>query len=233
MGTGGADAGGRRSAGSPVGGGSDPGTSAGVRVLIALAAGLAAFGVAILFTPWQVAITIAWIVAASVFLVWIWINVRGSDGPRTAELATVEDPSRFVADLLLVAASGASLIAVALALLQASTEHGSTKDLIIAVAGLCLVVSWTTVNTVYALRYASLYYGDVPGGIAFDGEPSPTYADFAYLAFTIGMTYQVSDTPLSTRQIRKTALRHALLSFVFVTSVVAMTINIVAQLFTG
>jgi uncharacterized membrane protein len=94
-------------------------------------------------------------------------------------------------------------------------------------------VSWTTVNTVYALRYASLYYGDVPGGIAFDGEPSPTYADFAYLAFTIGMTYQVSDTPLSTRQIRKTALRHALLSFVFVTSVVAMTINIVAQLFTG
>ena len=47
------------------------------------------------------------------------------------------------------------------------------------------------------------------------------------------MTYQVSDTPLSTRTIRKTALRHALLSFVFVTSLVAMTINIVAQLFTG
>ena len=206
---------------------------AGVRVLVALTAGLGALGLALLLTPWQVAITIAWIVSASVFLVWIWINVRGSDGPRTAELATVEDPSRFVADLLLVAASGASLIAIALALLQASTEKGTTKDLIIAVAGLCLVVSWTTVNTVYALRYASLYYGDVPGGIAFDGEPSPTYADFAYLAFTIGMTYQVSDTPLSTRQIRKTALRHALLSFVFVTSVVAMTINIVAQLFTG
>jgi uncharacterized membrane protein len=202
-------------------------------VVIALAAGVAAFGVAILFMPWQVSITIAWIAAASVFLVWIWINVRGSDGPRTAELATTEDPSRIVADLLLVAASSASLVAVALALLQASTEQGTTKDLIIAVAGLCLIVSWTTVNTVYVLRYASLYYGDVPGGIAFDGEPSPTYADFAYLAFTIGMTYQVSDTPLSTRQIRKTALRHALLSFVFVTSVVAMTINIVAQLFTG
>jgi uncharacterized membrane protein len=209
------------------------GTSAGVRVLVALAVGVGALAVALFLTPWQVAITVAWIVSASVFLVWIWINVHGSDGPRTAELATVEDPSRFVADLLLVAASGVSLVAVALALLQGSTEQGTAKDLITAVAGVGLVVSWTTVNTVFTLRYASLYYGDVPGGIAFDGEPSPTYADFAYLAFTIGMTYQVSDTPLSTRAIRKTALRHALLSFVFVTSVVAMTINIVAQLFTG
>ena len=205
---------------------------AGVRVLVALGAGVGALAVALLLTPWQVAITIAWIVAASVFLVWIWINVRGSDGARTAELATVEDPSRIVADLLLVAASGASLAAVAFALLKSSTEQGAAKDLIIAVAGLCLIVSWTTVNTVFTLRYASLYYRDVPGGIEFKGEPLPTYADFAYLSFTIGMTYQVSDTQLSTRLIRKTALRHALLSFVFVTSVVAMTINIVAQLFT-
>ena len=206
---------------------------AGVRVLVALTAGLGALGLALLLTPWQVAITIAWIVSASVFLVWIWINIRGSDGRRTADLATVEDPSRIVADLLLVAASGASLVAVALALVEASTERGAPKVLVTGVAGVCLVVSWTTVNTVFTLRYASLYYGDVPGGIAFDGEPSPTYADFAYLAFTIGMTFQVSDTPLSARTIRKTALRHALLSFVFVTSVIAMTINIVAQLFTG
>ena len=62
---------------------------------------------------------------------------------------------------------------------------------------------------------------------------SPTYGDFAYLAFTIGMTYQVSDTSLTSKQIRMTALRHAFLSFVFVTSVVAMTINVVAGLFTG
>jgi uncharacterized membrane protein len=206
---------------------------AGVRVLVALASGLGTLVLGLLTMPWQVAITIAWIVSAGVFLVWIWINIRGSDGRRTADLATVEDPSRIVADLLLVAASGASLVAVALALVEASTERGAPKVLVTGVAGVCLVVSWTTVNTVFTLRYASLYYGDVPGGIAFDGEPSPTYADFAYLAFTIGMTFQVSDTPLSARTIRKTALRHALLSFVFVTSVIAMTINIVAQLFTG
>jgi uncharacterized membrane protein len=173
-------------------------------------------------------------VTAGVWLARVWFGIRGVDGGRTAELATSEDPSRIVADVLLLAASGASLVAVALALLEASALSGATKDLTIAVAGVCLVVSWTTVNTVFMLRYASLYYGDEPGGIEFpDGDGPPTFADFAYLAFTIGMTYQVSDTPIATREIRSTALRHALLSFVFVTSVVAMTINIVAQLFTG
>jgi uncharacterized membrane protein len=142
----------------------------------------------------------------------------------------MEDPSRIVADLLLVAASGASLAAVAFALLKSSTEQGAAKDLIIAVAGLCLVVSWTTVNTVFTLRYASLYYGDVPGGITFDGEPSPTYADFAYLAFTIGMTYQVSDTGVSQKRVRRVVTRHAVLSFVFGTTIIAVAINAVANL---
>jgi uncharacterized membrane protein len=206
---------------------------AGVRVLIAFAAGAVAFGLAIPRTPWPVAVTIAWIVSGGIFVVWVWLTVRRADAPATARLATVEDTSRVATDLLLIAASGASLVSVALALLESSSEVGAARDIIITVAGLCLLVSWTTVNTVFTLRYARLYYGGTPGGIEFGGEPSPSYADFAYLAFTIGMTYQVSDTQLSSREMRKTALRHALLSFVFVTSVIAMTINIVAQLFTG
>ena len=206
----------------------------GVRVAVAGVGGLLTFGAAIAFAPWQVAITLAWAVAASIWLIWVWLSVRGADGGRTAELATAEDPSRALADGMLVVASGASLVGVALALLEASAEHGIAKDLTTAVAGICLVVSWTTVNTVFMLRYASIYYGDEPGGVGFDdAEGPPTFGDFAYLAFTIGMTYQVSDTPLTSRAIRVTALRHALLSFVFVTSVVAMTINIVAQLVLG
>jgi uncharacterized membrane protein len=208
-------------------------TRAATRVWVASACGIAAFGIAIVFTAWQIAIMLAWIAAAGVFLAWVWLNVRHADARRTEMLATREDPSRIAADLLLVGASGASIVAVALALLKASTEQGTAKTLVIAVAGVTLVVSWTTANIVFTQRYASLYYGDVPGGIEFGGSERPTYADFAYLAFTIGMTYQVSDTQLSARAMRKTALRHALLSFVFVTSVIAMAINIVAQLFTG
>ena len=80
------------------------------------------------------------------------------------------------------------------------------------------------------LRYASLYHSN-GGGISFPGTDMPDYGDFAYLALTIGMTYQVSDTALKDRTIRRTALRHALLSFVFGTGILAVTINVVAGLF--
>jgi uncharacterized membrane protein len=80
------------------------------------------------------------------------------------------------------------------------------------------------------LRYARLYYADPVGGVDFNEDVRPDFSDFAYLAFTIGMTYQVSDTDLTNRRIRRTALRHALLSFLFGTVIVAMTINIVAGL---
>ena len=207
---------------------------AGRRVVVAFAVGAIVFGLAVQKMPWQVAIIVSWIASATLYLVWVWHNVGRADAERTASLATSEDPSRFLAELLIVVASGASIVGVALALIQSSSGSGLANDLIVAVAGVCLVVSWSTVNTVFMLRYARLYYGDEPGGIRFgEKDQRPAYSDFAYLAFTIGMTYQVSDTTLASREIRSAALRHALLSFVFVTSVVAMTINIVAQLFTG
>jgi len=93
-----------------------------------------------------------------------------------------------------------------------------------------VVASWTMAHTVFTLKYAELYYYKPQGGIDFGDDHEPTYADFAYLAFTIGMTYQVSDTTLQTRQMRAVALRHALLSFLMGTVVIATTINLVANL---
>jgi uncharacterized membrane protein len=86
------------------------------------------------------------------------------------------------------------------------------------------------VHTVFMLRYAQLYYAGEQGGIDFNQADPPTYTDFAYLAFTIGMTFQVSDTPLRSKVIRRTALRHALLSYLFGTGILATTINLVASL---
>jgi uncharacterized membrane protein len=73
-----------------------------------------------------------------------------------------------------------------------------------------------------------MYYED--GGVDFNERAPPCYTDFAYLAFTIGMTFQVSDTDLQTREFRRVALCHALLSFVFGTGILATTINLVASL---
>jgi uncharacterized membrane protein len=96
---------------------------------------------------------------------------------------------------------------------------------------LSVALSWAAVHTVFALRYAHLFYGH-SGGIDF-GSDAPDYRDFAYLAFTIGMTFQVSDTAIGSQEIRRTVLRHALLSYVFSVVIVATTINVIVGLFRG
>jgi len=96
-----------------------------------------------------------------------------------------------------------------------------------------VVLSWTVVNTVYTLRYADLHYQSGAAGIAFGEEPGqerPTYRDFAYVAFTIGMTYQVSDTTVRDRRIRRTVLAHALLSYLFGVVIVGGSVNLIAGL---
>ena len=105
--------------------------------------------------------------------------------------------------------------------------------LLIGVAVLTVVLSWTVVNTVYTLRYADLHFRSGGVGIAFgdrDGQEQPTYRDFAYVAFTIGMCYQVSDTTVRDRRIRGTVLSQAFLSYLFGVVIVAGSVNLIAGL---
>ena len=191
--------------------------------------GLAVGVTVALFAPWQVATLLAWDTAALAFCAWVWAAVRDTDAATTRRIATREDSSRAAADIILIAAGVASLLGVGLTLLKASTEIGTTQALITAVAVITVVVSWLAVHTVFVLRYAHLYYRE-GGGIDFHDNEDPEYADFAYVAFTLGMTFQVSDTDFTSKTIRAAALRHALLSYVFGIAVIAMTINVVASL---
>ena len=86
------------------------------------------------------------------------------------------------------------------------------------------------VQTVFTSHYARLYYSQPAGGIDFNQGTPPRYVDFAYLAFTIGMTFQVSDTALQTSALRAVALRQALLSYLLGAVILATTINLVAGL---
>ena len=206
------------------------GASAGIRVAVGTAAGTAV-GIASAFVlPWQAAVLTGWDTAAGVFLVWVWGTVARLGGEETASVATREDPNRAVADLTLVGASIGCLVGVGFTLVKAAHSEGSAAGGLVALAVASVVISWAVVHTVFMLRYARLYYGDPVGGIDFNEDIPPDFSDFAYLAFTIGMTYQVSDTDLTKRPLRRTALRHALLSFLFGTFIVAMTINVVAGL---
>ena len=199
------------------------------RVLVCGAVGLAVFAVAAMATPWEVSTLLGWDAAAATFCAWVWIVTHAADASTTELHATREDDSRTAADLILVAASTASLLGVGLTLLLASEETGATRALTVALAVATVVVSWLAVQTVFILRYAHLYYLE-GGGIDFHGDEAPTYRDFAYVALTLGMTYQVSDTDISSKRIRAAALRHALISYVFGIAVIAITINVVAGL---
>jgi uncharacterized membrane protein len=178
---------------------------------------------------WSVAALCASDVAALVFVVWVWINVRGADPAATAQIARTEDASPVAAESVLVTAGAASLVAVAFTLAEAGDATAPERGLLTALAVVSVALAWMSVHTVHVLRYARLYYSPPVGGIDFGDEP-PGYADFAYLAITIGMTFQVSDTALMVKRVRRVALHHALLSYVFGTVIVAITVSTVASL---
>ena len=201
------------------------------RALVAFAAGLGACGVATAFAPWQAAVMIGWSTLSAVVVAWTLLAVWSLDGDATAALATRADESRAVADVLLTLAAIASLVSIGFALVKAAQSKGTPEAILTALAILSVVLSWAMVHVIYALHYAHLYYSAGEGdGIDFNSDPEPDYHDFAYVAFTIGMTFQVSDTNLTAKSIRRAALRHALLSYLFGVVVIAMAINGVAGL---
>ena len=181
---------------------------------------------------WSVAALFAEDVAALVFLVSVWSTIATADAPATSRLARKEDASRAAADAVLIGAGAASLLAVVFTLGQAGDTGPPGRGLLTALVIGSVALAWTSVHTVYLLRYARYYYSQPEGGIDFHGD-TPDYRDFAYLALTIGMTFQVSDTDLVSRRVRHAAVHHALLSYVFGTGIVAITVSSVAALLAG
>jgi uncharacterized membrane protein len=203
------------------------------RTVIVGSIGLIVAVVLLWFVPWGMAVVAGWDVAALAFLASVWPIIIGADSSHAAQLATREDETRGSATALLVAASVASLLGVGFAITLARGESGPLQGLLIGAAVLTVVLSWTVVNTIFTLRYADLHFGSAEAGIAFDnsdGPEGPTYRDFAYVAFTIGMCYQVSDTTVRSRRIRRTVLSHALLSYLFGVAIVGGSVNLIAGL---
>jgi uncharacterized membrane protein len=205
-------------------------TTAGTRVTISASLGVAAGIVVSFFTIWQAAILIGWDVAVISLLAWIVFAVAWLDAGETERRAVREDPSLRLSELLVLSAGVALLAAVGLVLASAGNATGTARAMEIALGVASVSLSWVLVHIVFMLRYARAYYGTPRGGIDFNEDDPPTYLDFAYLAFTIGMTFQVSDTNLTDKVIRRVALSHALLSYLFGAVIVALVINVVASL---
>jgi uncharacterized membrane protein len=192
-------------------------------------------GVAGVVVAWQFvnpapALLAGWDVAALLYLILVLGAVYRMNPEVTARMASREDPSTPVAEIVVVVASVAALVAVGFALVRAGETTGTAKVMLIGLGTVSVVLSWLVVHTVYSLRYARSYYGEPTGGIEFNEQDLPAYLDFAYFSFTIGMTFQVSDTNITTKSIRRLALHHALLSYLFGAVILATAINIFASL---
>ena len=182
---------------------------------------------------WDFAPVVGWAAAAASFSAWVWLGLGRFDATETMRHATAEDPSRVMIDTLTLCANVGSLVAVGYVLWRAASAHGAYQGVLAGLAVVSVACSWLLVQTLFTLRYASLYYSDPVGGIDFNQDEAPAYLDFAYLSFTLGMTYQVSDTNLSGRAMRATVLRHSLLSYLFGSVILASTINLVVGLSTN
>jgi uncharacterized membrane protein len=188
-------------------------------------------GVAVV-ASWQLAILGGWNSALAVFLAWVWFGVGRLDADATRALAVTEDLSHVAAEVLIIVASVVNLSVIGAALVEAAASPSMLEaSLINGACVLAVVLSWAVLHTGYSFRYARIFY-ERDGGIDIAGG-SPDYRDFAYVAFTIGMTYQVSDTPLTSKIMRRSALTHMLLSYLFGAVILASVINVVAGLFRG
>lgn len=203
------------------------------RAAVALVVGVIIAAVAaVAGATWSVAALGGEDAAVAVFVVWVWASIAGVDAAATARIARAEDASPVAAEAMLLGAGVASLLAVVFTLAKAGDAGAPDRGLMTALAIVSVALAWLSVHTVFLLRYARIYYTPPDGGIDFGDEP-PDYGDFAYLALTIGMTFQVSDTDLSAKRVRRVALHHALLSYLFGTVIVAITVSSVAGLLGG
>jgi uncharacterized membrane protein len=159
-----------------------------------------------------------------------WWALWPNDAESTRRNARRDEFDPRLEEVVVVAWALAGLIAVALLLLLGKTEERPLVALL-ALAGVAM--SWAGLHLMYAARYAYLFYSDPPGGIDFNGGDPPAYRDFLYFSYNLGMTYQVSDTNVSSRTIRVVVLRHCLLSYAFGTVILATTINVIANVVVG
>ncbi len=204
--------------------------SAATRVALSGTVGLVAGVLTAFFTLAQWAALIGWDVAAGAFLIMVWSTIWHLGPEATQARAERLEPRRALADILVIVAGVAMLAAVGLALVRTGHVHGQARTSLVAIGLVSVAFSWLAVQTVFTLKYARLFHGGEPGGINFNEADRPNYADFAYLAFTIGMTFQVSDTDITAKVIRRAVLGHALISYLFGAVILALVINLVASL---
>lgn len=174
----------------------------------------------------------AWDIGVVCYLALAGIMALRSSTAKMQERAAQEDESAVVVLALTLAASVASLAAIAVELVGIRDGQAGQQASRLGIAAVTILCSWFFVHTIYAIHYAHEYYGDggERRGLVFPHENRPDYWDFLYFSFNLGAAAQTSDVAIVSRRMRRLALAHTILSFLFNTTVLALAVNVGAGL---
>jgi uncharacterized membrane protein len=180
-------------------------------------------------SKWADAGAMAFDVAAVVFLATLVPLLRGSSPEVMRQHSASNDANR---PLILIVTSLLTIVALAAVSGELDGARNAQLMSIVKLVGTLLLI-WVFANSVYALHYAHAYYtlsdetDEDVGGIEFPGTETPSYSDFLYFAFTLGMTFQTSDTNITAPGIRRISLLHSFAAFLFSIGLIAFTINVI------
>jgi uncharacterized membrane protein len=206
------------------------------RFLAALAFGLVVASAVPLHNPVP-RILAGWNAGGWLYLGLIGIKMWQAEVSGIKREAGIERGSRIAVLTIVILGSLFTLLALVTQLGALKSEHGLDRTTSVALSVSTILLSWLLMHTVFAVYYAHEFHreggagaGGKGGGLHFPGETTPDYLDFLYFSFVVGTTNQTSDTEVTSRAMRRVVLIHGVLSFVFNTTVIALTVNLAAQL---
>lgn len=209
------------------------------RLAAGFTSGIVIYGLLLICSdmPGRLRFILSWDAGVLVAMVLLF-GLRNTPPDMLTRIAAGQDAGKWAVLFLTLIAAGANLVAIAgeVPLIRHAAEFEKILRISLIIA--TIVLSWTFIHTIFALHYAHDYYSSggsraaktTNKGLAFPGPTAPTYMDFAYFSFTIGMTFQVSDVPITDPIMRRLALTHGIISFFYATGILALTINMVAGL---
>ncbi len=187
--------------------------------------------------PGRLRFILSWDIGVTVALTLMLFTLRHVSPERIRTIAARQVVGKWTVLGLTVVAATASLVVIAAEVPLIKTAAHFEQMVRLTLVLVTIVLSWALIHTIFALHYAHDYYLGasgkeqcVQGGIVFPGDRPPSYGDFVYFSFTIGMTFQVSDTQIVDPAVRQLAVTHGIISFFYSTGILALTINLVAGL---
>jgi len=187
----------------------------------------------------ELRVLLAYDLGSFAFLAMLIARMVSSDTEETYHRAQREEPSNVATLATVGLFSSTSLVAIALMLDNTQKASSFVTNIHMGLSLVAIFLSWLLLHTYFALHYARIYYDEIElaeaeegsyiKGLDFPNIELVNYWDFLYFSFTIAMCYQTSDVTVVSEEMRRLTLIHAIISFMFVSLILGLVINLVSN----